>query len=127
MLVAVPTINNKIISRRFGRLTEISFIEIENNRIIRQFSKPVSPHGHDDDHEHGHGHEHHHHEHEHDHEHNKRHEEILEKLSVADTIIFKTLCHNWRERLSPLSAKIKRTDFETFEEVVKQFEIELAG
>ena len=124
MLIAVPTINNKLISRRFGRLTEISFLEIEENKIIRQFSKPVSPHGHDEEHEHGH---HHHHNHDHHHgDHNQKHDEILEKLSEADVIIIKSLCRNWRERLSAKNARIKSTDGETLEEIIQQLTNELA-
>lgn len=122
MLIAVPTINNKLISRRFGRLTEISFLEIEENKIIRQYSKPVSPHGHDEAHEHEH---HHHHDHHHG-DHNQRHDEILKKLSDADVIIIKSLCRNWRERLATVHARIKSTDGETLDEIIQELTIELA-
>ncbi len=98
MLIAIPTINGEIITRKFGRMNEIVFVEIENNKIINQYSEKVTSDrtcGTHDNHDHT--------------SLNPRHQEIKTKLVKADAVIYKTLCKNWQLRLADTNLTFYRT------------------
>ncbi len=100
MLIAIPSINSEIITRKFGRMNEIVFVEIENKKVINQFSEKIT-----NDRTCGT-----HHNHEHDHTSlNPRHQEIKTKLIKADVVIYKTLCKNWQLRLADTNLSFYRT------------------
>lgn len=122
MLVAIPTINQKLITRRFGRMTEITFVEIENNEVKNQYAEVIISH-HEHEGHHHHASHHLHAEHGHHEKHNNRHQEIKEKICKADTIIYRSLCKNWRERLSDCSTAMRRTNYDLLEEVIAEVQM----
>lgn len=124
MLIAIPTVNNKLITRRFGRMTEITFLEKDEQNNFRQFVEEVTPHP--IDHEGHHHGAHQHGMHHHGDAHNDRHDEIVRKLNKADVVIYKSLCKNWQMRLADSPATFKRTDSDLLTEVISALEVEYA-
>jgi predicted Fe-Mo cluster-binding NifX family protein len=117
MLVAIPTINQKLITRRFGRMTEITFVEVENHSITNQFIKKIVPHP---------LHQERHLNRNHEYEsgmHKDRHNEIKDNLNEADIIVYKSLCKNWRNRLADSSQKLKRTNNELLSDVLEEISL----
>ena len=117
MIVAIPTINREFVTLRFGHMTEITFLEIEDGKIVREFIENITMH-------HAHG-EHHHDcsgsHHAHDEHINPRHEAIKQKLQQCDELWYKSLCKNWRERLKEASYSFKRIDEDTLKEIVAKY------
>jgi hypothetical protein len=119
MLVAIPTFNKKIVSKRIGRMTEITFIEVLDNTISKQFFEPVSlHHEYEEKLEYSQSHAHHNQ----DGKHQNRHQEIKEKLCKADILFYKSMCKNWRERLKDCEIKLKRTNNDLLLEVFQEIE-----
>lgn len=115
MLVAIPTVNKKVLTRHFGRMTEVTFLKIENHKVVEQFFEKISEHdehSHNSKHncdfekEHSHGHE------------NKRHQEILSILRKADKIVCKSICKNWEKRLAPYNLPVKKVNSEMLSETI---------
>jgi|GEM_PF-3078107 len=113
MLIAIPTINEKVVTMRFGRMTEVTYVEVENHEILKQFSKSVGAGCHDDDHHHSGGHHH-------DHGDNDRHTDITNKLCEADLVVYKSMCKNWRARLEACSPPLMRTNSELLTDVLEE-------
>lgn len=123
MLVAIPTVNNRLISMRVGKLTEVTYLIVENNQVIQQYSEPIPAHEHHHHHGEGGHHQGHHHHHEHEEEgHHPRRDMIKEKLCKADQVIYKSLCKNWQARLADCSAQLKRTPYELLSDLIKDLE-----
>lgn len=95
MLIAIPTISNKSITNHFGRMTEITFLEVENNQIKKKYAEKITSYNGS---------------HKENCKHQERHEEIKNKICKADTIIYKSLCKNWKIRLADCTAQFKKTD-----------------
>lgn len=114
MIFAIPTIHQNLLSRRFGHMTEITFLTIEENKIQNETQVAITQR-----HEHDHAHGHHHEnrlKHEH-HQHNARHAEIIQQLNNCDELWYKALCKNMRARLQGNSYALKRVNEDTLDEI----------
>jgi predicted Fe-Mo cluster-binding NifX family protein len=112
MLIAIPTINEKVITKRFGRMTEVTFVELEDHQIKSRYAKAITSGCEDDQHT-GHG------KHQHDH-HSPKHTEIINNLCEADLIVYQSMCKNWNARLSPCNPNLMHTHKELLDDILNE-------
>jgi hypothetical protein len=118
MIIAIPTINKQLISKRIGRITEVTFLVFEGHELIRQYSEEVPPHHHD------HGAIHGNHHHREDEVHRQRKDIIKEKLCSADEVVYKSMCKNWRARLSDCHSHLQKTEYELLSDFVQNLNLQ---
>lgn len=109
MLVAIPSIENETITHRFGKMTEVTFLEIENNKVIHQYPETVSSHNEcktssNESNE----------------KKQKRHQEIKDIICKADLIIYRSLCKNWKARLQDCPKVLRRTNKDLLIDIVEE-------